>query len=130
MNTIAELIESLKNEITELENMKPRNGSVVIYTNGQGQRFYGVADGNYNGMAEVGLENIYPQPSINRIKIMGHTEANAKIKELPMIQDGKGDHYFAQKVSLVNYIAILLTCNNRMLTGILEMQKRYNTATE
>lgn len=124
MNTIEELIAELKNEIAELENIKPRRGSVVIYSNGQG-KFYGVANGNYNSMAEAGLENIYPQPSINRIKVMNHTEANEQIKTLPMIDDGKGEHYFAQKIALTNYIAILLTHNNRILSGIEEMKKRY-----
>jgi len=122
MKQIESLIQEMNADIEQLTNMEPEPGCyVVIFLNSGNGTIYALMNGAYN-MISKDAQYIMPLPWINQVKRMTRDDANQYAATHVCIENGKGERFFSEVVSIAEYRDILLADQKRVLAAI----EKYN----
>lgn len=109
-------------DIEWLTNMVPKpNQYVVIFKSDNHNTIYALMKGAYN-MISKDAQYIMPLPWINQVKRMTRDDANQYAATHVCIENGKGERFFSEVVSIAEYRDILLADQKRVLAIV----EKYN----
>lgn len=110
INTILEVIEKSKK-------------FVIIYTNKDDEEtWYGVSKFNTNMIGQI--NDIFPMPSINMIRLFSEDEAIEYNENLPKIRNGNMVQYFGNIVPYESYLYLIRRYKTECLDSLEKTLKR------